>query len=182
MYVSWCDRSFHCCSLQATVIVKVRDSCIRRESFMRILDYGPDSSPKLDQVIKQSAASETHVDLLSQSPACTHTHLSTHIGTDTCVHNSPLLPFSVPVSLQLSHPSVGNYCLSLVVTFECRQSNMQDAFPQFWGGGCAFIAQVESQQRNWANTTAVPQLLLIQNVLNGGQCYVFFSSLQFYSP
>lgn len=43
-----CGRSFHCCSLQAAVIAKVRDSCIWRESFKRILDYRPDSSPKLD--------------------------------------------------------------------------------------------------------------------------------------
>lgn len=35
-------------SLRAAVIAKVRASCIWRESFMRILDYGPDSSPKLD--------------------------------------------------------------------------------------------------------------------------------------
>lgn len=43
-----CGRSFHRCSLRAVVIAKVRDACIWRESFMRILDYGPDSSPKLD--------------------------------------------------------------------------------------------------------------------------------------
>ncbi len=41
-------RSFHRCSLQAAVLAKVRDWCIWQESFMRILDYGPDSSPKLD--------------------------------------------------------------------------------------------------------------------------------------
>lgn len=43
-----CGRSFHCCTLQAVVVAKVRDSCMWRESFMRILDYGPDLSPKLD--------------------------------------------------------------------------------------------------------------------------------------
>ena len=43
-------RSSHCCSLRAAAHSSGQGFmyCIRGESFMRILDYGPDSSPKLD--------------------------------------------------------------------------------------------------------------------------------------
>lgn len=80
---------------------------------MSILDYGPDSSPKLDQVIKEPAASEVQERCAeSEEPAV---HMDTWV--DTTAQTSPPQPFSAPVSLHLSLSSVGNYGLSWGITF-----------------------------------------------------------------